>query len=105
MLMDRLFDNPKEVKDHSAGPGIHRLYKFDNNYGASLVRFKTPDSSFYASSYSSYTDNENEWELAIIKWDGEDFELVYDTGISDDVIGHLEEDAVEEILQQIRELP
>lgn len=95
--MNKLFSSPYEVKSHF-GSGVHRLYKFPNGYGASVVRFKIGDM------YGSYTDNENEWELAVIKWEDKGFNLTYDTSITDDVLGHLTEDQVEKTLNKISKL-
>ena len=55
--------------------------------------------------YGSYTDNEKEFELAVLKFDekGEN-QIAYDTPITNDVIGHLEEKEVEKILQKIKKL-
>jgi hypothetical protein len=97
--MEKLFDNPKENKTHEMGNGIHRIYEFENGYGASIVRFKIRYGSL--GSYGSYTSNEQEWELAVL-YQGH---LCYDTPITDDVMGHLLEDDVEKILEQIKNLP
>jgi len=86
---------------HSTGEGIQKIYRFPNGYGASVVRFKI------SSGYGSYTDNEQEWELAVIKFHGDkvkDFEICYDSGITDDVIGHLIDEEVEKILLRISKL-
>ena len=73
--------------------GKQLIYRFENNYGASVVK-----NSF------SYGGTQGKWELAVIKFDGEDFELVYDTPITSDVIGYLSWDNVEEYLDQIAAL-
>lgn len=91
---------PIVEKQHAVGNGIHKIFRFPNGFGASVVRFKT------FGTYGSYTNNENEWELAVIKFNNmppynEDFELVYNTDITDDVMGHLTEKEVEEILDKI----
>ena len=96
-----LFDTPISDKPHTSGTGLQKLYRFKNNYGASVVRFTSP----IGGGYGSYTDNENEWELAVIKFSKKNkgsFELKYDTGITDDVIGHLKKKEVEKILEQIK---
>jgi len=94
---------PETVREHTVGNGIQKLYRFLNGWGASVVRFKLP----YGDSYGSYTDNNKEWELAVIRWLGEgegEFTLDYTSGITDDVIGHLSDKEVEETLIKIREL-
>jgi hypothetical protein len=68
--------------------GTQRLYRFDNGYGASVVRHE----------YSYGT------ELAVIRWDGSDFDLNYDTPLTNDVIGHLTESEVGDLLRRISKL-
>ena len=88
-----LFDNPTEVPIHPTDKGARwRLYGFPNGWGASVV-----------SGYFSYGGPSGLWELAVTE--GLRGDLSYDTPITDDVIGWLDEDAVEEILIRISELP
>jgi hypothetical protein len=101
-----LFNDPELDKDHPNETflGTQKLYRFDNGYGASVVRGRMADMGDF---FATYTDADT-WELAVIKFnsnDVEDFNLTYDTPITDDVIGHLSDQEVEEILHQIRELP
>lgn len=70
--------------------GMQKEYKFDNGYGASVV----------CSPYS-YGGTQGLWEIAVLHSD----EIVYDTPVTDDVIGYLSETEVEEILDQIEALP
>ena len=84
-------------KKHPNFDGVQGILDFDNGYGISIVRFK----SMYREGYSSYTDNENEWELAIRKGDS----LCYDTGITEDVMGHLTVDQAEDVMKKVQELP
>lgn len=74
--------------------GKQRIYRFDNGYGASAVQ----------RSYS-YGGTKGLWELGVIEFDGADWRLTYDTPITDDVIGWLDEDGVQETLRRIRDLP
>ena len=74
--------------------GVQKLYRFPNNYGASVVRHT-----------GSYGFEKNLWELAVIKWTGDKFALCYDTSITSDVIGNLTEDGVEKILLEIELYP
>lgn len=118
-MKNKLFNNPFISRDHPSAEGVQRIYKFPNGYGASVVRFKMPSSLSFGllartcadnETYGSYTNNENEWELAVIEdikgeGLGVDYKLTYDTPITDDVIGHLEEDDVEKILLKISQLP
>ena len=83
-------------KKHPLGDGIQKIYRFANNYGASVVQ-----------SYGSYTDNDKEWELAVIHFDSPDndsYRLTYTTPITDDVIGHLSVQQVNRILARIEKL-
>ena len=74
---------------------IQKLYRFANNYGASVVKGE-----------HTYGGEEGLWELAVIKFktDG-DYVLDYSTPITEDVEGHLTDDAVEELLTKIEALP
>ena len=78
---------PTEINEHHGG--IQKKYKFDNGYGASVIRHK-----------GSYGYAQGKWELAVLEGD----ELCYTSPITEDVIGHLTEDEVESILKQIKEL-
>jgi hypothetical protein len=82
--------------------GIQCKIIFDNGYGASIVRFGFPFRE--GELVGSYGVNQGLWELAVIKGDIDDFELVYDTPITNDVLGYLSEDEVGEILARIEEL-
>lgn len=69
--------------------GIQKVYSFPNGYGASVIKHK-----------GSYGGNVGLWELAVLK----EGELCYDTEITNDVIGHLNDPEVDRILNQIKEL-
>lgn len=82
------------VKDHYPREGHHQiLHKFDNGYGASVIQ----------GTYT-YGGPEGLWEIAVIEWDGESFDLTYDTTITDDVLRYIHESEVPEILSQIESL-
>ena len=84
------------VKTKSIHGGIQKVFRFPNNYGASVVRH-----SF------SYGVSQGLWELAVIHFDSEsddDFDMDYETGITSDVMGGLTEKKVEETLNRIRNL-
>lgn len=78
-----------ESNDNVNG-GVQRVYKFPNGYGASVI--KGP---------YTYGGKKGLWELAVLK--GE--ELCYDTDITSDVIGHLNDPEMDAILRQIERLP
>ena len=85
---------PIETIYHDDG-GIQKFYRFDNNYGASVVH----------PSYS-YGNENGLWELAVLGYTDDLYWYInYDTPITDDVIGYLTDEDVEKILHKIKELP
>jgi hypothetical protein len=53
----------------------------------------------------SYGYDEGLWELGVIRYtNGDNYLLDYDTGITDDVIGHQTEEEIEALLVQIKAL-
>lgn len=77
--------------------GVQKVFRFENGYGASVV--KNP---------YSYGGDEGLWELAVVLvYENEgrlSWKLVYDTPITEDVLGWLTWEEVEETLKQIEEL-
>lgn len=71
-------------------PGVQYKFKFDNGYGASVIKH-----------YGSYGYELDLWELAVL---GPDGDLNYGTSITDDVLGYLTDEEVRETLKQIQEL-
>lgn len=89
------FERYLKYKDSLYG-GIHYIFRFENGYGASVIK--------HGGSYGRELDL---WELAVIKYTGEgdrDWNLTYETEITDDVIGHLTDDEVKDLLKRIKEL-
>ena len=78
--------------------GIAARQFFDNGYGVSVVRFTT---YFGAGSYGS---EEGLYEVAVIKGTEDDWNITYDTPITDDVLGHLSEEEVEVLLYEVENL-
>ena len=70
--------------------GVQTIYRFQNGYGASVVKHDF-----------SYGHEDGLWELAVLDSDGD---IAYDTEITDDVVGYLTNDDVDEILTQIENL-
>lgn len=98
---------PTLERTHPTGSGTQRLYRFANNFGASVVQFSAVIAGRFGGSYGA---EEGRWELAVLRFTGEgvgpaSYELTYDTPITDDVIGDLDEDEIQELLVRIRELP
>lgn len=74
--------------------GLARVFRFDNGYGASCVKH-----------IGSYGGKKDLWEIAVIKFDDNDkWDLCYDTDITNDVIGWLDNDEVMSTLRQIKAL-
>ena len=74
--------------------GVSYIFRFPNNYGASVVK-----------TIISYGHEDDLWELAVIKWWCDDeWDLDYDTPITDDVIGYLTDERVRELLEEIKGL-
>lgn len=91
--------NDIEFGPHPNGAGkLGRIF-FPNGYGVSVVRF-----SLGSFGYGSYTDNEEQWELAVLKGNSESWGLCYTTPITNDVLGRLSEKEVTEIMYQVQEL-
>lgn len=78
---------------HDELRAFRALFKFDNSYGASIVRSKY-----------SYGGDRGLFELAVIYWVGDDWDLTYTTPITNDVCGFLSVDAVKEKLIAIQSL-
>jgi hypothetical protein len=70
-----------------------KLYKFDNGFGASVV-----------SNPISYGGSKGQSELAVLRFDGDSYKITYDTSITSDVIGYLEQSEVDELLERIEKL-
>ena len=68
---------------------IQKIYSFPNGYGASVI--KGP---------YSYGGPDGKWELAVLKND----EICYNTPITDDVVGRLNDPEVDRLLRQISQL-
>ncbi len=66
---------------------------FDNGYGISVITGE------YAYGYG-----ERPYECAVIKGNNENWEITYDTPITNDVIEYCDEKEVTEIMKQIQEL-
>lgn len=90
-----------EFKPHKYGEGLHGLIFFENGYGVSVVRYKA---TYGVNNYSSYTSNDSEWEVAVIYGNEKNWEISYNTDITDDVLGHLTEGEVDWVMLQVQQL-
>ncbi len=83
-----------DFERHPIDPeGVQALKFFDNGYGVSVVKF-----------YGSYGWADNLYELAVLKGTSEDWEICYDTYITDDVLGYLSEERIDAILEEVESL-
>ena len=73
--------------------GIAARYFFPNGYGVSVVQFP-----------GSYGAEEGLYEVAILKGLEEDWEICYDTPITDDVIGYQSVEDIDNLLSQVESL-
>ena len=85
---------PYDARPLESG-AVQKLYRFTNGYGASVVKGE-----------HTYGGDEGLWELAVLAFNTNgDFNLCYTTPITEDVEGHLDDNAVEELLAKIEALP
>lgn len=85
--------NDLEFGPRNGMPGIKAVALFPNGYGASVIK-----------GFGTYGDEDDLYELGVLKSEGDDSYLCYDTEITSDVIGCLTEDEVTELLQRIEAL-
>ena len=82
--------------DNVLGEGVQYRFRFDNLYGASIIK-----------KYGSYGFEDDLWELAVLQfmrgWEDKSF-ITYDTPITNDVVGYLNDEEVRDLLKQIQEL-
>lgn len=71
--------------------GVQAVHDFPNGYGVSVIRVKN----------FSYGAHRGLYELAVLKGD----RICYDSGITDDVLGHLTPTDIDELLRKVEELP
>jgi hypothetical protein len=82
-----------DFQPHPTGNGVQALQFFDNGYGVSVVRFP-----------GSYGYLQKLYELAVLKGIEENYEICYDTPITEDVLGHLTEEHITNLLSQVQSL-
>lgn len=86
--------NFKEFFSRPLHSGIQYLGFFPNGYGVSIVNHEL-----------LFNGKRGDWELAVIIGNTEKFVLTYDTPITEDVLGSLSDDDVNEICIKVSELP
>jgi hypothetical protein len=82
--------NFKEFKNNPINGGIQYLAFFPNGYGVSIVQHDF-----------SYGNKEGLWEMAVIKGNEEEWDIIYNTHITNDVLGYLTEEQVNEYVDQV----
>jgi hypothetical protein len=86
--------NFKELPSRSINNGIQYTFKANNGYGASIVQHDY-----------SYGGRGGLWEIAVTEYDEDgEWDICYDTPITNDVLGHLSESEVMDYLTQIEQL-
>lgn len=74
--------------------GIQKIYKFDNGYGASVVRYPF-----------SYGGAQGLWEMALLSFDDISWHITYREDFANgDVAGYLSDKDVLELLEWIKRL-
>ena len=73
--------------------GEQAVHFFPNGYGVSIVRGPY-----------TYGGKEGLWELAVLIGTDEEWELCYDTPITSDVIGGINKEEIDALLNQVEEL-
>ncbi len=81
----------KFEKHYHDPSGTQAIINFTNGYSASVIT-----GNWF------YTSNEEPFEIAVMTHDGA---ICYDTPITDDVMGYLTEEAANDVLRKISELP
>ena len=82
--------NDLKFEPHRNMNGVMSRITFENGYGASIVKGEY-----------TYGGKEGLYELAVLDSNGD---LTYSTPITNDVLGHLSEDDVTKVLEQIQNL-
>lgn len=92
ILKHNFQDDLIKMRPRSIG-GIQYVFRFKNGYGASVVKGE-----------GSYGGEQDLWELAVLKFDGDEYDLDYDTEITNDVEGYLTDEDVGDLLRRIKAL-
>ena len=89
-----MYDRVEKFREHLKktnylNNGVQHVYEFDNGYGASVIKHDY-----------SYGGKNGLWEIAVLN----EGDLCYNSGITEDVIGHLAWKNVEDYLGEIQQL-
>lgn len=88
-------ENDEYLNEEQSRPrngGYQYWYSFPNGYAASVVKGPW-----------TYGGDQDLWELAVM--DDHEGDICYDTPITDDVLGYLTDEEVDNYLNQIKALP
>ena len=83
-----------DVIVRSLNGGTQTLVFFENGYGASVVKHNF-----------SYGSDEGLFEIAVLAGSKDNWRITYDTDITEDVLGYLNDNDVANVLEQISDLP
>ena len=83
----------KDIIIQSKHKGTQIIIFFPNDYGASII--KNP---------YSYGNDEELFEIAVIKGNRDNWKICYDTPITNDVLGYLNSEDINKYLKQIEKL-
>ena len=92
--MNIMNDKWDYIGTHPQAGGYVLRKHYPNGYGASVI-----------SHPHSYGGTRGLWELAVIKGHKDNWDITYDTPITDDVIGFLTDEEVMDVLKDIEDLP
>ena len=82
------------IAERSVNGGVQKIYKFDNGYGASVVRHPF-----------SYGGAQGLWEMALLNFDDLSWHITYHEDFANgDVAGYLSDKEVLELLEWIKSL-
>lgn len=82
-----------QFKPHRIHDGVQAIHFFENSYGVLVVKFP-----------GSYGYEQDLYEVAVLKGTPDDYELCYDTPVTDDVLGHRDEQDIENIMEEVQAL-
>jgi hypothetical protein len=82
-----------DFQPHFIGGGVQAKHFFDNGYGVSVVKL-----------YGAYGYEEGLYELAVLKGVEENWQICYDTHITNDVLGYQTPEEIEQLLCEVEKL-
>ncbi|MCW2918553.1 MAG: putative bacteriophage protein [Actinomycetia bacterium] len=76
------------VEEWPCQGATHKVYRFPNGYGASVVAWDTEPA-----------------ELRVVRWHRNQYRLDYSTPITLEAIGRPDDDEIQDLLERVRALP